>query len=146
MGLVLVRTYRQNECVSVLEGEGDCGVCCSYQWYNCITTLHLVSVRLYNEQSSGAEPRPKVPQHQSPRVLDGEPDMVRLLPNYLVPYRDRSPKTTRKSYGLKSKVHPKIPPTVAFVPLIRGSSAPWFIVVPCMVTSICDIADFAHDN
>lgn len=30
---------------------------------------------------------------------DREPDIVRLLPNYLVPYRDRSPKTTRKSYG-----------------------------------------------
>jgi len=66
--------------------------------------ISSMSVGLHNEQSSGAELRPK-----APIAGGGEPDIVRLLPNYLVLYRDRSPKKTRKSYGLESKVHPKFP-------------------------------------
>jgi hypothetical protein len=81
--------------------------------------ISAVSVGLHNEQSSGPSRARKRPSTNR-RVVDGEPDIVRLLPNYLVPYRDRSPKTTRKSY---TKVHPKIPPTVPFTPRIRGSTA-----------------------
>jgi hypothetical protein len=90
----------------------------------CITPcISVVSVTGQRTEFGGlrAEPRPKA--STAAITVYGEPDIVRLLPNCLVPYRDRSLKTTRKSYGLESKVHPKIPPIVPFVPWIRGSRA-----------------------
>jgi hypothetical protein len=67
----------------------------------------------------------------------------------MVPYRDRSPKTTQKSYGLKTKVYPKIPPTHAVYPLGKGNGVqqcdPRVRRVPCNVTFTYEIADIAHD-
>jgi hypothetical protein len=110
--------------------QGDRGVYVAlnhtYQWYNCFATLHLgcVSGAAQRTEFGGRGTPENPPAPIAASTVDGEPDIVRLLPNYSVPYRDRSPNTTRRSYGLESlDVHPNIPPAVPFAPWIRDSRA-----------------------
>lgn len=95
-GLVLIRTFaKMNRPV------------CQKVYYNLCTSIC---------QCAWAEPCPKAPAPIIAYAVDGgarhsgRPNIVRLLPNYLVPYRDQSPKTL-KSSGLETKVHPKFLPT-----------------------------------